>query len=96
MKTAKTALITGGASGMGLAVARALHSKGWNIALVDLDSTNGTKVVAELGLNSIFIETDVTDYASQVLAFEKTVARFLDIDFVFANAGIAGRGGFYD
>ncbi|KAF2801810.1 NAD(P)-binding protein, partial [Mytilinidion resinicola] len=83
-------------SGLGLAVAGALHSKGWNLAIADLDSTKGTKLVTDFGPNTIFIKTDVTDYFSQVLAFKKTVQRFSGLDFVFANAGIAGRGGFYD
>ena len=56
----RTFIISGGVSGLGLATARALHSLGGYVSLLDLNSDNGNAVVSELGQRSRFFETDVT------------------------------------
>jgi 15-hydroxyprostaglandin dehydrogenase (NAD) len=83
---------------MGLAVAQKLSSEYWNLVIVDLDGKAGAKAVADLSqtTQAVFVEADVTNYASQIAAFETAILRFESLDFVFANAGIAGRGGYYD
>jgi NAD(P)-dependent dehydrogenase (short-subunit alcohol dehydrogenase family) len=55
------ALITGGASGLGAATARALHAAGAAVALLDLPSADGAALVAELGERAVFVPADVTD-----------------------------------
>src|SRR5262245_1938816 len=86
--TGKTALITGGAGGIGAGMARAFHHEGMSVVSVDL-------VHAELpdveGLLSIV--ADVTDAQSLAVAAEQAVDRFGSIDVVCANAGIGGGGG---
>ncbi|KAF2840345.1 3-beta-hydroxysteroid dehydrogenase [Patellaria atrata CBS 101060] len=92
----KVALITGGASGMGLAVATALSKRGnWTVHLVDLNETAGKEAVSSLP-NSHFHRTDVTSYSSLGATFETAFKTAGRLDFVFANAGIVERDNFYE
>lgn len=93
----KVALITGGASGMGLAVATALSNRtheDWDIHLIDLNAEAGKQATASLK-NTHFHQTNVTDYTSLVSAFEATYNASQRLDFVYANAGIVERDNFY-
>lgn len=92
----KVALVTGGASGMGLAVAQKLSRSGWVVAVVDLDRSESAEVLKQLGDTAMFIQADVSNYDSQLAAFQEVKKAMGRIDFVFANAGIIGRGDFYD
>jgi NAD(P)-dependent dehydrogenase (short-subunit alcohol dehydrogenase family) len=67
-----SAVITGGASGLGEATARALSKKGVKVALLDMNKAKGEAVAAELG--GVFCEANVTDEDSVVKAFEKARA----------------------
>lgn len=60
----RTFIISGGASGLGLATVRDLHAHGGYIAVLDLNADNGTKVVSELGDRTKFFETDVSETSS--------------------------------
>ena len=64
-----SAVVTGGASGLGAATARALAAKGVKVAIFDLQEENGLAIAAELG--GIFCECNVTDDASVDAAFAK-------------------------
>lgn len=64
------ALVTGGASGLGLATARALHEQGASVVILDLPSSNGEVVAKELGDRVRFAAGDVTDEASVVAALD--------------------------
>jgi NAD(P)-dependent dehydrogenase (short-subunit alcohol dehydrogenase family) len=55
-----TALVTGGSSGLGRAVAKLLHQNGAQVAVLDLPVSNGKEFVGELGSNAIFTPADVT------------------------------------
>ena len=55
------ALVTGGASGLGLATVRALHAGGARVVMVDLGSSAGEERAAELGDGVRFVAADVTD-----------------------------------
>ena len=83
-------LITGGASGIGAATARALKAKGAVPVLVDCDAQQLAATAADMGVASFC--ADVTDFA----ACEAAVAHTLDlhgrINIVWANAGIASFG----
>lgn len=61
LTSSHVALITGGASGLGAATARALHAAGASVALLDLPSADGGAVVDELGERAMFVPADVTD-----------------------------------
>jgi NAD(P)-dependent dehydrogenase (short-subunit alcohol dehydrogenase family) len=87
----KTALITGGASGIGKTTAEMLAAKGANLMLVDLNQDLGDEAVRSIegkGGNAAFARADVRDEDQMRSAFEQTVARFGRLDIVFNNAGI--------
>jgi NAD(P)-dependent dehydrogenase (short-subunit alcohol dehydrogenase family) len=90
---ASRAVVTGGVSGLGLAVARHLVANGGKVALLDVNEDKGAAAVAELGeANARFFRTDVTDEAQ----VQDTLARareFLGGLNVAVNcAGILGAG----
>jgi NAD(P)-dependent dehydrogenase (short-subunit alcohol dehydrogenase family) len=63
------AIVTGGASGLGAATARALAQKGVKVAIFDLNSALGNALAAEI--DGIFCETNVTSDASMTAAFSR-------------------------
>jgi NAD(P)-dependent dehydrogenase (short-subunit alcohol dehydrogenase family) len=89
MTPTKIALITGGASGIGLATAEALAQRGgWQLFLVDKDAGRGRAAANKIPRASFFA-ADVTDYGSLAEAFRAIFESSQRLDFVFANAGIA-------
>ncbi|KAK5133589.1 hypothetical protein LTR08_007537 [Meristemomyces frigidus] len=84
----QVAIITGGASGMGLAVAVALHSRGdWALHLLDRDADKGQAGAEQLGAQ--FHQVELTDYSAIASAFSTVFRAHKKLNFVFANAGIA-------
>jgi NAD(P)-dependent dehydrogenase (short-subunit alcohol dehydrogenase family) len=57
----KAAFVTGAARGIGLETARALHTRGASVALVDLDATAAAEAAAGVGDRAIGLEADVCD-----------------------------------
>jgi NAD(P)-dependent dehydrogenase (short-subunit alcohol dehydrogenase family) len=89
----KVALITGGASGIGAAIGKALAEGGAQVVLADRQVDVAERVAAELGTNpAIAMEVDVRDFASVQRLAESTVERLGRIDYFFNNAGIAVGG----
>ncbi|MBT0669528.1 SDR family NAD(P)-dependent oxidoreductase [Novosphingobium profundi] len=70
--TTTAAVVTGGASGLGAATARALAEKGAKVAIFDLQSELGEALAAELG--GVFCKVDVTDEGSVIAGFGKARA----------------------
>lgn len=85
----KVAIVTGGGSGIGAAMARALHAEGAQIAIADI-SGKETEVAAELGDDAIAVSTDVSDDAAVAALVTRTVAEFGRLDALCNNAGIDG------
>lgn len=81
------ALVTGGASGLGLATVRELHAHGAKAVIVDLPSSRGAEVAAELGDGVVFAPADVTDEA-QVSAALDAAAGLGTLRIVVNCAGI--------
>jgi NAD(P)-dependent dehydrogenase (short-subunit alcohol dehydrogenase family) len=81
------AVVTGGASGLGEATARALAAKGAKVAIFDRDVERGEKVAAEPG--GIFCETDVTSDEKVAAAFEKARAAHGQERILVNCAGVA-------
>ena len=84
----KVAVITGGASGLGLATAKALAEKGAKLMLLDLNEDNAKAAVAELGENSDYCLTNVIEEDNVKAAMEKTVEKFGAIHILVNCAGI--------
>jgi NAD(P)-dependent dehydrogenase (short-subunit alcohol dehydrogenase family) len=87
----KTALVTGAASGMGLATAEAFAEAGAAIALVDFNEAAARKVADRMvaaGQKAIAIGCDVTKEAQVKKMVEQTVSAFGRLDAAFNNAGV--------
>jgi NAD(P)-dependent dehydrogenase (short-subunit alcohol dehydrogenase family) len=91
----KTAVITGAASGVGLALAERLGREGARIVLADIEIGALDAAVARVksgGVDAIGVKTDVTK-ADQVEALaEKSFSHYGEVDMVFNNAGVGGGG----
>jgi NAD(P)-dependent dehydrogenase (short-subunit alcohol dehydrogenase family) len=86
----KTALITGGNSGIGLETARLFIAEGARVAITGRNKTSLDAAARELGENAIALQAEVTDVAALEAAVAETARRFGKLDIVFANAGIGG------
>ena len=89
----KVALITGGASGLGLATAKAFVAAGGAVVLVDLDSSNGDAAAKELGDRARFAPADVTSEEQVRAAVRTAVETFggLHVNVNCAGVGFPGR-----
>ena len=90
----RVAIITGAASGIGLASARQLASEGAKVLLADR-SPQGEQAAAELraqGHDARFMAADVSDELQVAALVEAAVAAWGRLDVMVANAGISGRG----
>ncbi|MFD8827857.1 SDR family NAD(P)-dependent oxidoreductase [Streptomyces sp. NPDC059605] len=91
--TGRTALVTGGASGIGLAVAHRLAAGGASVVVADHDEAAARKAVAELenaGARAAAVAMDVTDPASVESGVRFTVDTFGALHLAVNNAGIGG------
>ncbi|RJQ80424.1 glucose 1-dehydrogenase [Pseudonocardiaceae bacterium YIM PH 21723] len=85
----RTALITGGGSGMGLALARLLVADGTRVVITGRDRERLDKAAAELGERAIAVPGDVADLADIDRLMTVVRDRAGHLDMVFANAGVA-------
>nr|WP_298058823.1 SDR family NAD(P)-dependent oxidoreductase [uncultured Halomonas sp.] len=90
----KNVIITGGASGIGLASAKRCLEEGANVIIADLASSEGSARAAELDSTfngrCLFCACDVTQTASVDQLFDTCVTELGSVDAVFNNAGIGG------
>jgi len=89
--TGKVALVTGAASGMGLATARAFAKAGAAVTLADIDGAAARAAAAELaadGAKTLGVTCDVTDEIAVKEMVEETIAAHGRLDAAFNNAGI--------
>ena len=87
--TGRTALVTGGARGLGAAYVRALHTAGAAVVVADLLDDEGAALVEELGPRTSFVHLDVTDEQGWDAAVAAAVERYGGLDVLVNNAGIA-------
>ncbi|ORV09641.1 SDR family NAD(P)-dependent oxidoreductase [Mycobacterium celatum] len=89
--TGKQAIVTGGGSGIGAALCRALAAAGADVVCTDIDGDAAAKTVEGLR-NARAAVLDVTDAAAVQAAVDDVVARAGRLDLMFNNAGIAWGG----
>ncbi|WP_223694995.1 SDR family NAD(P)-dependent oxidoreductase [Leifsonia poae] len=84
------AVVTGAASGIGRACARALIGEGARVGLIDRDEAAGSALAEELGPDALFVAADVTDEGGMRSAVDTIARRFDGLDIVVGCAGISG------
>jgi NAD(P)-dependent dehydrogenase (short-subunit alcohol dehydrogenase family) len=84
----KVAIITGGASGIGLATAELFVAEGAKVVIADVDATRGQDVAAGLGHTAVFQQTDVADVDEVQNLVDFAIGQFGGLHVMFNNAGI--------
>ncbi len=86
------AIITGGASGLGLACARKIVAEGGQVVLLDINPESGDAAVAELGNNAHFLPVDVSDEAAVAKAVEAATETNDGLNVAINCAGVLSPG----
>ena len=88
-----TALVTGGASGLGEAVVKTLASAGGNVVIMDIQDERGKALASELGKAAVFAKTDVTSEEEVQAAIDTAKEAFGGVHFCIncAGTGLAAR-----
>jgi 3-oxoacyl-[acyl-carrier protein] reductase len=86
----RVAVITGGASGVGLGAAARIAAEGGKVSLWDRDAATLAKAAASIGDGAHTVQVDVTDAAKLASAAESVYAKFGRLDVLIASAGITG------
>ncbi len=84
----KTFIVTGGASGLGLATAKMLVENGGNALILDVNTEGGQKAEQSLGKNALFVHTDVTNEESVQKAIDTAISTFGGLHGAINCAGI--------
>jgi len=95
----RVAVITGGAGGIGMALAAALARRGARLVLADLDAAgvaDAARTLGAQGAQVLGVSTDVTDRAQVRALADAAIARFGAVHLVFNNAGVATVGDVLD
>ena len=96
----RTAFVTGAASGIGLALTKALIARGANVMMADLNADNLAKAAAEINAPEQIgmVACDVAEFESVEAAAQASTKKFGNVHYVFNNAGVslAGRSGKID
>ena len=88
----KVVMVTGAASGIGLATAKAFRQKGAELVVLDLSLQSLEKAAAEIGGHVLALPCDVTSRAAVRSAFDAVCRRFGGLDIVVSNVGAAIQG----
>ncbi|MGO4448587.1 SDR family oxidoreductase [Phyllobacterium sp. TAF24] len=83
----RTAVITGGTSGIGLATAKLFHAEGARVAVLGRDESRLAGATGEIGNDVLGIAADVTNRAELQAAFDVIKQHFSHIDALYINAG---------
>jgi meso-butanediol dehydrogenase / (S,S)-butanediol dehydrogenase / diacetyl reductase len=85
----RRAFVTGGAHGIGRAIAQALAGNGVKVAIADIDGEAARRTVQEIGAGSVAVEVDVRERASVERAFGEALKHLGGCDILIANAGVS-------
>ncbi len=89
----KIAIVTGAGTGIGRAVAIALHTDGWTVVLAGRREAQLTETANECnGTRTLVVPTDISNVTSIKHLFSQTLNKFGRLDLLFNNAGIAAPG----
>ena len=88
----KSAFVTGGASGLGRAIARRFAAEGARVAVADIDAAGGRDTAATIGAAALFLAHDVTAEADWIANLARAAAAFGRLDILVNNAGIGPAG----
>ena len=91
--TGKTAIITGGANGIGAGCARRLASDGANVVIADIDDAAGEALAADLGESALYARTDVSRRDSVEALFDAALNAFGAVDILVNNAAFVHKPG---
>src|SRR3954469_4481517 len=83
----RTAVVTGGCSGIGLATVRRFAEEGANVVIGDLDDAKGPGIAEEVG--GTYVHVDVTDKAEVDQLFKTAKDTYGSVDIAFNNAGLS-------
>ncbi|HYB35407.1 MAG TPA: 3-oxoacyl-ACP reductase [Mycobacterium sp.] len=83
----RVAVVTGGASGIGLAAARRMHAEGATIVIADIEPASGKDAAGEL--SGLFVPVDVSDEVAVNALFDTAATTYGSVDIAFNNAGIS-------
>lgn len=92
----QTALVTGGANGIGAAIVERFAQEGANVVVCDIDLSAASAMAAKFGERAIAVAADVREQPQCEAAVRRTVERFGRLDILVANAGIMDRAAFLD
>src|SRR5689334_6282115 len=84
----KVALVTGGASGIGLATAELLAAEGARVVIADIDRAAGERAAAGIGPRAAFQELDVAREDAWIAVTDHVVSEFGRLDVLVNNAGV--------
>jgi len=87
----QTAIVTGGATGIGEAISKRLAEAGATIAVADLNKEGAAHVAASLPNNSFGVEVDVSSSSSVKAAVDAVLAKTGRVHILVNNAGVAGK-----
>ncbi len=86
------AIVTGGGSGIGKALAKAMSLRGTNVIITDIDLEKAEAVAKECGIKATAIQVDVRDEHRVKKIVEQSFEKYGRLDFIFNNAGIGVAG----